>query len=67
MLWKPPSPIYPRLIEDAPAGLSLEEANLLRKAGYKLEPLMKLSELSRLSLIISFLSYDLLFLFSIGG
>jgi hypothetical protein len=44
MLWKPPTPIYPKLIEKAPAGLSLEEANSLRRLGRKLEPICHLGE-----------------------
>ena len=44
MLWKPHAPIYPRLIQDAPPGLTLQEANGLRKAGSKLRPVTKLSE-----------------------
>lgn len=44
MLWKPPTPIYPKLIEKAPAGLSLEEANSLRRLGRKLEPICHLGK-----------------------
>jgi len=42
MLWKPPTPIYPKLIEKAPAGLTDEEANQLRKLGRKLPPICRL-------------------------
>jgi len=42
MLWKPPTPIYPKLIEKAPAGLTVEEANELRKLGRKLPPICHL-------------------------
>lgn len=44
MLWKPPTPIYPKLIEKAPAGLTLEEANDLRRLGRKLAPICHLGE-----------------------
>ena len=44
MLWKPPTLIYPKLIEKAPAGLSLEEANSLQRLGRKLEPICHLGE-----------------------
>ena len=44
MLWKPPAPIYPKLIEKAPAGLTLEEANDLRKLGRKIPPICHLGE-----------------------
>ena len=42
MLWKPHAPIYPRLIDDAPPGLSLVEANLMRHAGRKLKPFTRI-------------------------
>ena len=42
MLWKPHAPIYPRLIDDAPPGLSLLEANLMRHAGRKLKPFTRI-------------------------
>lgn len=44
MLWKPPAPIYPKLIEKAPAGLTVEEANELRKLGRKLPPICHLGK-----------------------
>ncbi|KAG0597806.1 hypothetical protein M758_12G021700 [Ceratodon purpureus] len=44
MLWKPPTPIYPKLIEKAPAGLTLEEANDLRRLGRRLAPICHLGK-----------------------
>ena len=44
MLWKPPSPIYPKLLEDAPGGLTLLQANQLRRIGRKIRPVVKLCE-----------------------
>lgn len=42
MLWKPVTPVYPRLIKQAPEGLTLEEANEMRKKGRLLPPICKL-------------------------
>lgn len=36
MLWKPAAPVYPKLIQDAPEGLTKQEADGLRKKGKKL-------------------------------
>eukprot|EP00897_Mesotaenium_endlicherianum_P000540 jgi/Mesen1/10487/ME000083S09998 len=44
MLWKPPSPVYPRLIQDAPPGLTKDEANDFRKRGRRLKPICKLGK-----------------------
>lgn len=44
MLWKPAAAVYPRLIERAPGGLTLEEAKALRKMGRSLLPICKLSK-----------------------
>eukprot|EP00252_Welwitschia_mirabilis_P017605 TRINITY_DN3897_c0_g1_i1.p1 TRINITY_DN3897_c0_g1~~TRINITY_DN3897_c0_g1_i1.p1 ORF type:complete len:403 (-),score=52.88 TRINITY_DN3897_c0_g1_i1:521-1729(-) len=44
MLWKPVVPIYPTLIERAPAGLTVEEADSLRKQGRRLPELCKLAK-----------------------
>ncbi|CAI0386288.1 unnamed protein product [Linum tenue] len=44
MLWKPAAPIYPKLIQDAPEGLTKEEADDLRKKGKKLLPICKLAK-----------------------
>lgn len=45
MLWKPVSPVYPRLIQRAPEGLTLEEASAMRKKGRELMPICKLGNL----------------------
>ncbi|KAK1292233.1 hypothetical protein QJS10_CPB17g00895 [Acorus calamus] len=44
MLWKPAAPVYPKLIQEAPEGLTKEEANDLRKKGQKLLPICKLAK-----------------------
>ncbi|GAB4839766.1 CRS2-associated factor 2 [Ancistrocladus abbreviatus] len=44
MLWKPAAPVYPKLIQDAPEGLTKEEANELRKKGKNLLPICKLAK-----------------------
>ncbi|XP_031250659.1 CRS2-associated factor 1, chloroplastic [Pistacia vera] len=44
MLWKPATPVYPRLIERAPEGLTLEEASEMRKKGRTLIPICKLGK-----------------------
>ncbi|XP_058084159.1 CRS2-associated factor 2, chloroplastic isoform X2 [Magnolia sinica] len=44
MLWKPAAPVYPKLIQDAPEGLSKTEANELRKKGQNLLPICKLAK-----------------------
>ncbi|KAL2629644.1 hypothetical protein R1flu_014330 [Riccia fluitans] len=44
MLWKPPTPIYPKLIVPVPEGLTEEEAKLLRGKARRTEPLCKLSK-----------------------
>ncbi|KAL9325323.1 hypothetical protein ACSQ67_005968 [Phaseolus vulgaris] len=44
MLWKPATPVYPKLIEDAPGGLTKAEADELRKKGKSLLPICKLGE-----------------------
>ncbi|KAI5072266.1 hypothetical protein GOP47_0012372 [Adiantum capillus-veneris] len=42
MLWKPATPVYPKLIQRAPDGLTEEEVQRLRKLGRKVEPICKL-------------------------
>lgn len=42
MLWRPVTPVYPRLVKRAPEGLTLEEATEMRKKGRKLIPICKL-------------------------
>ncbi|KAL3623833.1 CCR4-Not complex caf1 ribonuclease subunit Caf1 [Castilleja foliolosa] len=44
MLWKPVSPMYPKLIKRAPEGLTLEEASDMRKRGRDLIPICKLGK-----------------------
>ncbi|XP_076943760.1 CRS2-associated factor 2, chloroplastic-like isoform X2 [Bidens hawaiensis] len=42
MLWKPATPVYPKLIQEAPEGLTKDEADELRMKGKKLPPICKL-------------------------
>lgn len=42
MLWKPTTPVYPKLIQPAPGGLTKEEAQGLRYLGRKVEPICRL-------------------------
>lgn len=42
MLWKPVAPVYPRLVQRVPDGLTLEEASDMRKKGRDLTPICKL-------------------------
>lgn len=44
MLWKPATPVYPRLVKRVPEGLTLEEASELRKKGRTLTPICKLGK-----------------------
>ncbi|KAL8498293.1 hypothetical protein ACS0TY_021569 [Phlomoides rotata] len=44
MLWKPITPVYPRLVRKVPEGLTLEEANDMRKKGRDLIPICKLAK-----------------------
>lgn len=44
MLWKPVTPVYPRLIERVPEGLTLEEATDMRRRGRELIPICKLGK-----------------------
>ncbi|XP_047962825.1 CRS2-associated factor 2, chloroplastic [Salvia hispanica] len=44
MLWKPATPVYPKLIQDAPEGLTKEEADELRMKGKRLLPIRKLAK-----------------------
>lgn len=45
MLWKPATPVYPRLIKRVPEGLTFEEASEMRKKGRKLIPICRLGML----------------------
>ncbi|XP_062158824.1 CRS2-associated factor 2, chloroplastic [Alnus glutinosa] len=44
MLWKPATPVYPKLIQEAPEGLTKAEAKELRKQGETLLPICKLAK-----------------------
>lgn len=44
MLWKPATPVYPKLIQAAPEGLTKEEADNLRMKGKNLLPICKLGK-----------------------
>ncbi|CAH9124248.1 unnamed protein product [Cuscuta epithymum] len=44
MLWKPAAPVYPKLIQDTPEGLTKEEADEFRERGKKLLPICKLAK-----------------------
>ncbi|KAH0458710.1 hypothetical protein IEQ34_011524 [Dendrobium chrysotoxum] len=44
MLWKPAAPVYPKLIQEAPEGLTKEEAEELRQKGQNLLPICKLAK-----------------------
>ncbi|EOA40031.1 hypothetical protein CARUB_v10008723mg [Capsella rubella] len=44
MLWKPAAPVYPKLIQEVPEGLTKEEAHEFRVKGKSLRPICKLSK-----------------------
>ncbi|CAO2841634.1 unnamed protein product [Amaranthus hypochondriacus] len=44
MLWKPVTPVYPRLVKRVPDGLTLEQATEMRKKGRELMPICKLGK-----------------------
>ncbi|CAO2203395.1 unnamed protein product [Urochloa humidicola] len=44
MLWKPATPVYPKLIKEAPEGLTKEEADEMRRKGRDLPPICKLAK-----------------------
>ncbi|XP_059318550.1 CRS2-associated factor 1, chloroplastic [Lycium ferocissimum] len=44
MLWRPVTPVYPRLVKRVPEGLTLEEATEMRKKGRNLIPICKLAK-----------------------
>lgn len=44
MIWKPATPVYPKLIQEAPEGLTKAEADELRKKGTSLLPICKLAK-----------------------
>lgn len=45
MLWKPVAPVYPKLIQQIPEGLTLQEATEMRRKGRELMPICKLGKL----------------------
>lgn len=49
MLWKPATPVYPKLIQEAPEGLTKAEADEFREQGEKLLPICKLGKFTRTS------------------
>ena len=51
MLWKPATPVYPKLIKEAPEGLTKEEADEMRRKGRDLLPICKLG----IKLLINFI------------
>lgn len=42
MLWKPAAPVYPKLIQEVPEGLTKDEAHEFRVKGKSLKPICKL-------------------------
>ncbi|KAK9707383.1 hypothetical protein RND81_07G194000 [Saponaria officinalis] len=44
MLWKPAAPVYPKLIQDVPEGLTRQEAVEFRRKGKTLLPICKLAK-----------------------
>lgn len=44
MLWRPPAPVYPKLIQRAPEGLTVEEADSLRRRGRKIPAICHLGK-----------------------
>ncbi|KDP26616.1 hypothetical protein JCGZ_17774 [Jatropha curcas] len=44
MIWKPAAPVYPKLIQEAPEGLTKAEADEFRKKGKNLLPICKLAK-----------------------
>ncbi|XP_073226227.1 CRS2-associated factor 1, chloroplastic [Cicer arietinum] len=44
MLWKPVPPVYPKLIQRVPEGLTLEEATEMRQKGRTLTPICKIGK-----------------------
>jgi len=51
MLWKPATPVYPKLIKEAPEGLTKEEADEMIRKGRDLLPICKLG----IKLLINFI------------
>ncbi|CAH9066403.1 unnamed protein product [Cuscuta europaea] len=44
MLWRPITPVYPKLVQKVPEGLTLEEASEMRKKGLTLLPICKIAK-----------------------
>ncbi|XP_062197937.1 CRS2-associated factor 2, chloroplastic-like [Phragmites australis] len=44
MLWKPATPVFPKLIKEVPEGLTKEEADEMRRKGHDLLPICKLAK-----------------------
>ncbi|KFK40374.1 hypothetical protein AALP_AA3G365300 [Arabis alpina] len=44
MLWKPVAPVYPRLIQQVPEGLTRQEATEMRRKGRELMPICRLGK-----------------------
>ncbi|CAH9143752.1 unnamed protein product [Cuscuta epithymum] len=44
MLWRPITPVYPKLVQKVPEGLTLEEASEMRKKGRNLLPICKIAK-----------------------
>lgn len=53
MLWKPATPVYPKLIQEAPEGLTKEEADELRMKGKTLLPICKLGKIAIYGFLLS--------------
>lgn len=56
MLWKPATPVYPKLIQEAPEGLTKEEADEFRMKGKRLLPIRKLGSYGLLKNTYFFIS-----------
>ena len=57
MLWKPAAPVYPKLILQAPGGLTVEEAAEMRRRGQILLPILKLGMICCVGLKIQILHH----------
>lgn len=65
MLWKPAAPVYPKLIQEAPEGLTKSQADELRLKGKHLMPICRLGKYfisSVLCLVVSDVSVRILLL-----
>ena len=57
MLWKPATPVYPKLVQQAPEGLTVEEAAEMRRRGQILLPILKLGMICCVGLKIRILHH----------